>query len=186
MSGSTFVTSAVNFFSLSKGIIIAAVIIIAVILFIGAPLPISGASMEPNFRSGQAVIIEHLSYLGANSIQRGDVVAARFPADPDRTKLIKRVVGLPGELVYGSEGKIFVNGSQLDETNYTPISGVAPYTESTAVLLGENEYFLVGDNRPGSSDSRLWGPVQKRDIVGRVAFVLWPIGDISYVNRPSH
>lgn len=183
MSGSTFVNGLVNFFNLTKVILIVAVLIVVIVLFVGAPLPIQGESMEPNFHSRQIVLIEHLSYLNSDSIKRGDVVAARFPADPEQTKLIKRVVGLPGESVYGSEGKIFVNGQLLDETHYAPKAGQPPYTENNAIKLGTDEYFLAGDNRPGSSDSRLWGPVQKQDIVGRVAFILWPLGQMSYVGR---
>lgn len=184
MNGSSFWLRLINFFDLTKLVLIAAVIVITALFVIASPIAVSGDSMLPNFTNGQAVAVEHISYWTSNSIRRGDVVAARFPADPDRTKLIKRVVGLPGEKVSSQHGRIFIDSLLLDESAYAPRFGPAPYVEAEPITLGANEYFLVGDNRPGSSDSRLWGPVQAADIIGRVSIVIWPPSQIQYVNRP--
>lgn len=183
---SRFVDATINFFDLTKVVILIAVILIAIFVVLGVPLPVSGESMQPNFQSGQVVIVERLSYAGNKTIRRGDVVAAKFPADPSSTRLIKRVLGLPGETVHAEAGRIFVDGIELVEGSYTPVFGTPPYDEQTAVTLKEDEYFLVGDNRPGSSDSRLWGAVQKSDIQGKIGFVIWPLGRVSYVDRISY
>ncbi len=153
----------------------------AFIVLVGVPLFVDGVSMKPNFHSGELVIIERVSYL-SGLIKRGDVVAATFPGDPKHTRLIKRIAGLPGETIHIESGKIFVNGLELAEP-YKPIIATPPYQEIDSITLKSDEYFLAGDNRPGSSDSRLWGPVARADIQGRAAFVIWPFGDIQYIER---
>jgi len=131
------------------------------------------------------VIVEHVSFSGSKQIQRGDVVAAKFPADPDHTKLIKRVIGLPGETVSVQDTHIFINGTPLTEP-YQPRYGIAPYDEIPSVTLKSDEYFLSGDNRPGSSDSRLWGPVTRNDILGRVSFVIFPPSLAQFVDHINY
>lgn len=174
--------SYLNLFSLVRTALVVIVIAALLIVFLGVPLPVSGSSMVPNFQSGELVIIEKVSYFNDKEIKRGDVVAARFPADPEKTRLIKRVVGLPGELVELRDGVFYINGEKLAE-KYQITEGTPPYVERNQELLKQGEYFLVGDNRPGSSDSRLWGPVQHQDIQGRAAFVLFPIQNIRYIDR---
>lgn len=183
---SRIIDATISFFDLTKVVILVFVLAVVAVMVLGVPLPVSGQSMEPNFKSGQVVVVERLSFAGSKEIKRGDVVAAKFPADPAKTKLIKRVIGLPGETVHAQEGKIFIDGTELNETIYAPLYGAPPYVEQAAVTLKEGEYFLAGDNRPGSSDSRLWGAVQQSDIQGKVAFVIWPLGAMSYVDRVSY
>lgn len=184
MHDSRFLRFSSTLFELTKLALIIVVVITAFIVFVGKPLPVSGDSMLPNFRNGEIVIVEQISFFGNKVIKRGDVVAAKFPADPDKTKLIKRVVGLPGEKIEIKDTHIFVNGSSLNES-YQPRYGDAPYQEIASVTLKDGEYFLAGDNRPGSSDSRLWGPVTRSDILGRVSFILFPPSDAQYVARPE-
>jgi signal peptidase I len=171
-----------NIFSLVRTALVIIVFSAVVIVFLGVPLPVSGSSMIPNFQSGELVVIEKVSYFNSKEIKRGDVVAARFPADPEKTRLIKRVIGLPGEVIELRSGDFYINGQLLEE-KYQINEGQPPYTELKQVLLRQGEYFLVGDNRPGSSDSRLWGPVQRQDIQGRAAFVLFPVQNIRYIDR---
>lgn len=171
----------VNTFSLIKGALLIIVVVATIITLLGVPIPVSGSSMNPNFQSRELVVVEKLTYL-MGDIERGDVVAARFPADAQKTRLLKRVVGLPGELVELKDDRFYIDGEALLE-RYPTISGLPPYDEIESILLGPSEYFLVGDNRPGSSDSRLWGPVQTQDIQGRAAFVLFPFGVIRYIDR---
>ncbi|MBI4948071.1 signal peptidase I [Candidatus Berkelbacteria bacterium] len=167
-----------NWLFLLKVVIILAVIAVIIIVSIGVILPVSGKSMEPNFKSGQIVLVEKVSRLKNKPLKYGDIVAAKFPADPDKTRLIKRVLGLPGDRIYAVKGVIFRNGETITE-NYSPILGDPGYSELTEITLKEDEYFLVGDNRSGSSDSRLWGPVQKSDIQGRVILILIPLKIVS-------
>ncbi len=184
MHDSRFLRFSTTLFDLTKVALIIVVLLVAFIIFVGKPLPVNGDSMLPNFRSGEIVIVEQISFSGVKSIRRGDVVAAKFPADPDKTKLIKRVVGLPGETVEVKDTHLFVNGVAMSES-YQPRYGIAPYDEIASVNLKDDEYFLAGDNRPGSSDSRLWGPVTRSDILGRVSFVLFPPSNARYVSRPD-
>lgn len=179
-------SSLINIFSLLKIVAIAVVAIVLIVVLVGVPLPVNGQSMEPNFHNGQIVLVKRLSFAG--SITRGEVVAAAFPADPDHTKLIKRVIGLPGDTIFfDSQGHLSVNGKELNEL-YGPNYGELPPSVTTTnnVTLKSGEYFLVGDNRPGSSDSRVWGPIQQSDIQGRVTFILWPFSQTKYIDLPIY
>jgi signal peptidase I len=180
-TGGFFGTTA-TFFDLTKYLILAVVIIATLFVLVSVPLFIQGVSMEPNFQNGELVVIEKLSYMNGKPIRRGDVVAAVFPGDPKRTRLIKRVVGLPGESVGVNDGRLTINGAVLNEP-YSPRLGAPPYQELAKTLLKADEYFLVGDNRPGSSDSRLWGAVARADIQGRASFILWPLDAWRYIDR---
>lgn len=182
MNDSRFLRLATTIFDLAKFALIIVVLVISFIVFVGKPLLVNGDSMKPNFHSGEVVIVDQISFSGQKAIRRGDVVATKFPADPAKTKLIKRVVGLPGEKVEVKNTHLFINGLPLVEP-YQPQFGEAPYSEIATLTLKDDEYFLAGDNRPGSSDSRLWGSVTRSDILGRVSFVIWPPASVQYVNR---
>lgn len=171
-----------NLFELSRYAFITLVLAAIVVVMVGWPVPVHGDSMKPNFHTGEVVIVERISYMNNRAIRRGDVVAARFPADPTGTRLIKRVVGLPGERVESSNGRLFINGQELSES-YQPIYGSAPFEEGKSRVLNQDEFFLAGDNRPGSSDSRLWGPVVRDDILGRASFVIFPPKAVRFVSR---
>ena len=171
-----------NLFSLVRTALLLTVLATMLIVFIGVPLPIRGSSMVPNFESGEIVLIEKISYFGDKEIKRGDVVATKFPADPKKTRLIKRVIGLPGEFIEYRDNKFFIDNVELNE-KYQIIEGPPPYKEIRSIQLKQGEYFLAGDNRPGSSDSRLWGPVQRQDIQGRASFILLPVASWRYIDR---
>lgn len=143
---------------------------------------VSGQSMEPNFESGQLVFVEKISYANDKEIKRFDIVAAKFPADPEKTRLIKRVVGLPGETIQVTNGTFIVDGEPLKES-YDIKLGEIPYQEIAETTLKDGEYYLAGDNRPGSSDSRLWGPVQRNDIQGHVWAILFPLNKAEVLIR---
>lgn len=171
-----------NLFSLVRTALLLIVLIAVLFVFLGIPLPIDGNSMLPNFKSGEMILIEKISYFGDREIKRGDVVAAKFPADPKNTRLIKRIIGLPGEFIEYRNSKFFIDSIELNE-KYEIIKGSPPYKEIGSVQLKQGEYFLAGDNRPGSSDSRLWGPVQEQDIQGRASFILLPVANWRYIDR---
>jgi len=182
MRSERFLGASTTFFDITKYLLLTIVVIAAIFMLVGTPLLIEGVSMEPNFQSRELVVIERLSYLGKRPVKRGDVVAATFPGDPKRTRLIKRVIGLPGETVSIKDGQFSIDNQPLSEV-YKITAGAPPYQEIEALLLKNDEYYLAGDNRPGSSDSRLWGAVSRADIQGRASFVLWPLGSVRYVDR---
>lgn len=151
-------------------------IIIPVRYFLIQPFYVQGASMEPNFFDHEYLIIDEISYR-LREPERGEVVVFHYPNDPKQF-FIKRVIGLPGETVEIKDGKVkiynkdFPNGKILDETSYLD----QDFTASTQVVtLKSDEYFLLGDNRASSLDSRIFGPVKNTHIVGRVWVRGYPI-----------
>lgn len=149
-------------------------------IFIAAPYVVSGQSMEPTFDNWHYLIIDRITYkLGEP--ERGDVIVFKLPQDTSRA-LIKRVVGLPGETIELSGNIIRISnasnpeGFTLDEPYLDPnnLGGAS----DMSVVLGKDEYFVLGDNRHVSADSRIWGTLPRRDIVGRVFLRLYPFADI--------
>lgn len=129
---------------------------------------IEGYSMEPNFHDGQFLLVNKLIYL-LHSPERGDVVIFRFPNSPSRD-FIKRVIGLPGDRIEVLNGRVLVNGEQLPESY--PLSP-GSYTYGP-VIVGADEYFVLGDNRNNSSDSHSWGMLPAKNIIGKAWFSYWP------------
>lgn len=164
-----------NFFTeLLKFVLIAAAIVVPLRLFVAQPFIVSGASMEPTFLNGQYLIVDELTYhFGAP--KRGDVIIFRYPKDPSQF-FIKRIIGLPGETVSVVGGTVEVqkaDGTKVDlPEEYVVNQGNGP---DATYPVGEGEYFVMGDNRPESSDSRYWGLLPRSDIVGRAFVRLLPI-----------
>lgn len=155
-------------YELIKIVLIFVVLVLIVHFSIATIFKISGSSMEPNFFDGEFVLVDKLSYI-LNEPQRGDVVILSFPADPQNRKFIKRIIGLPGENVAILNGQIQINNKPLNEF-YLP-RGVV--TEPTLTrTLRQDEYFIAGDNRPNSNDSRFFGPVPRLYLIGKVRIVL--------------
>lgn len=151
-------------------------IIIPVRWFLIQPFYVQGASMEPNFFDHEYLIIDELSYR-LDDPRRGDVVVFHYPNDPKQF-FIKRVIGLPSETVEISDGKVRIyneahpNGILLDETSYLDQDFTAA---SQTVTLKADQYYLLGDNRSSSLDSRFFGPVDRSHIVGRVWVRGYPV-----------
>ena len=156
-------------FVLAKGVIVLFVIGALIQTFVATPFRISGVSMSPNFVDGQFVLVDKISYL-VGSPARGDAIVLKFPANPNKL-FIKRVIGLPGETVTVKNGHVYVNNNLLNEA-YIP-DGVTSEPDVQKVLA-YGEYFVMGDNRPNSNDSRYWGQLPREDIVGIVRFSLSP------------
>ena len=136
---------------------------------------IEGNSMEPNLHNGQYLIIEKISYrLGTP--QRGDVIVFHYPSNPKRD-FIKRIIGLPGESVEIHRGQIMIDDVPIDEA-YLPNMG--SYNWGPGVV-GEDEYFVLGDNRNNSSDSHSWGMLPRDLIIGKAWFTYWPISDWGFI-----
>jgi signal peptidase I len=154
-------------------IILAIVIVLPIRLFVAQPFVVDGESMHPTFENGDYLIVDELTY-HFEAPQRGDVIVFRYPGDP-KIFYIKRIIGLPGETVHINSGKVTI--TKTDGTNITlnePYAVVedATYTENTT--LSSTQYFVMGDNRPDSSDSRVWGPLPTANIIGRVYLRLLP------------
>lgn len=182
-----------NFFSfvfeLIKIVVISLVIIIPVRYFLIQPFYVKGASMEPNFFDHEYLIIDEISYR-FNEPKRGDIIVFRYPKNPQEY-FIKRLIGLPGEEVQIKEGKVFIyneenpDGIALEE-NYLE-DGTRTYGLSDKkTKLNENEYFMLGDNRNSSKDSRSFGPVNSSYITGKVLLRGWPFDRIQLFEAPQY
>lgn len=146
--------------------------------FVAQPFIVSGASMEPTLMPHEYLVIDELSYRFQEP-RRGDVIIFRYPLDP-AIFFVKRVVGLPGETVDIRDGHVFVRMGegkvvQLEEPYVEPEHRTR---ESSVITLEDNEYFVLGDNRSQSSDSRVWGPVTRDHITGRAYLRLFPFDEI--------
>lgn len=130
--------------------------------------------MEPSLRSGELILTEKVSYL-LHEPRRGDIIVFRYPNSPD-TDYVKRIVGLPGEQISISSGYVTIDNQVLEEKYLTPrMQTLISNNASTAyqTTLAADQYFVMGDNRSQSSDSRDWGALQKKYIIGRSASVLY-------------
>jgi signal peptidase I len=152
--------------------IICLLIVIPFRMFIAQPYIVEGSSMDPTFKNGDYLIVDQLSF-DFTTPKRGDVIILKFPQDTSRY-LIKRVIGLPNETVSIKKGIVTIKNSQgelpLDES-YVRFEKA----DSGEYVLGDREYFVMGDNRAASSDSRIWGPVPVQDVVGKAVIRLLPV-----------
>lgn len=161
-------------------LVLAVIIVLPVRLFVAQPFVVEGESMSPTFDSGDYLIVDELSYRFREP-RRGDVIVFRYPGNPD-IFYIKRVIGLPGETVSIDQGAVTItksDGSTLTLEEPYVIAEDATYTENAVV--GPGEYFVMGDNRPRSSDSRVWGMLPKHDIMGRAFLQLLPASEIDLI-----
>jgi signal peptidase I len=164
------------FLEILKFTIVAILIVAPIRFFIAQPFIVKGESMDPTFADGQYLIVDELTYR-THAPERGDVVVFKYPKDPSKY-FIKRIIGLPNETVKVEGGKVSIfgekypNGQLLDEPYLKNLS-----FETVTEKLGEGEYFAMGDNRSNSLDSRIWGPLPKENIVGRVLVRLFPLPD---------
>lgn len=171
---------------IAKIVIIALVIVIPIRFFLFQPFIVKGQSMEPNFFEGDYLIIDELSYR-FRSPQRGETVVFRPPTDSS-SRYIKRIIGLPGETVQIKHGKVVIYSDDtpqtLNETDYLPESFET--LGDSQISLGYNEYFVLGDNRSASYDSRKFGPLAKENIIGRVYFRAWPLTLLDKIEAPAY
>jgi len=174
-------------FEVVKIVFIALVIVMPIRYFVFQPFIVKGISMEPNFHDGDYLIVDEATYR-LRQPERGEVVVFRFSQGVSQ-RFIKRIIGLPGEEIEIENGQIIITdklGSKqvLDELNYLPSQtfGIG----DMQISLGKDEYFVLGDNRFNSYDSRKWGALQKEDIIGRALFRLWPPTAAAYILTPSY
>jgi len=161
---------------LVKILVISFVIIIPIRYYVAQPFIVQGSSMEPNFHTGEYLVIDELTYRNSQP-QRGDIIVFKYPRDTSQF-FIKRIIGLPGETVQIKDSKVTIfnkanpQGFTLDETYLPP--NTPTLGSDSKFTLGSDEFYVLGDNRPASSDSRFWGPVPRNDIIGRVLFRAYP------------
>lgn len=170
-----------------KVALIAAIIVLPVRYFVFQPFIVKGESMVPNFQSGDYLIVDEISYKIADP-HRGDIVVLKYPLDQSQ-RFIKRIIGLPGETVDINNGVITIISKEgqsmvLDEKSY--LSGPQDTEGEVHMTLSDKEFFVLGDNRPFSYDSRRWGVLPKEDIVGRVAIRVFPVTNIDYFATPTY
>jgi len=158
-------------------VLLALLVVGPIRLFVVNPFIVSGASMVPTFKNGQYLVVDQLSYRFEDP-KRGDVVIFRYPKDPSKF-FIKRVIGLPGETVVLGGGNV-----RIEQEGKEPLTLDESYVKNRSSdagthKLGDEEYFVMGDNRLSSSDSRVWGPLERDLIVGRALLRLFPITEAS-------
>lgn len=158
------------FFDLAKWLIVILVTFIIINTFFVAVFVVDGASMEPNLHDRELVLWNKHAYT-ASLPEKNDVVVVNYPGDPNKRKYVKRVIALPGEQVKIKAGKVYIDGELLEEDFLPENLETEP---SGTWTLGEDQYFVMGDNRPNSNDSRYFGPVELRFILGKSISIIYP------------
>lgn len=169
-----------NFWDLIKFALIALIIVVPIRMFIAQPFVVSGESMYPTFHDGEYLIVDELSY-NIRKPERGEVIVFRYPGDTKRF-FIKRIIGMPNEEIIITDNEVKIinaenkNGFILDEP-YLKVK----FDSSTSFKTKSDEYVVLGDNRNKSSDSRTWGILPEKLIIGRAYVRLLPLKEIKYL-----
>jgi signal peptidase I len=168
---------------LLRDLVFALMIAALVVVFIVQPVKVEGTSMLPRLHDGERIFVNKLIYYDeyrwAPKIARGDIVVFWFPDDPAKS-YIKRVIGLPGDTVEIHQGVVQVNGKDLDENYLDPRLNLS-HRSQAALYVKPSYYFVMGDNRDNSSDSRIWGLVPKKYVYGKALFRYWPLTNASVI-----
>ncbi len=172
-------TGGFNPISWMRDLALSVLIAVVLIVFIYQPVKVEGTSMMPALRDQERIFINKFTYrFGIGNIQRGDTVVFWFPMDISKS-YIKRVIGLPGDVVEIDRGVVIVNGKPLAE-DYVP-EEYRDYQSLPPQRIGPDRYFVLGDHRSSSNDSRAWGNVPRLDIYGKAVFVYWPLDKMGRV-----
>lgn len=169
-----------NFWDLISFAVIALAIVIPIRMWIVQPFVVSGISMFPTFENGEYLIIDEISYILGDA-KRGDVVVFRYPKDPSRF-FIKRIIGMPNEKIVIQDGVVTIfneenkNGFTLDEPYINE-----QFSTNKIEITKDDEYFVMGDNRNRSSDSRSWGVLPEKNLIGRALVRLLPLKNFDYM-----
>ncbi len=162
-----------------KYVSLALIIVIPVRLFVAQPFIVSGESMYPTFHNSDYLIVDEMTY-HLRAPERGEVIVFRYPNDPSRF-FIKRIIGLPGETIVLKGATLTIKNTEHPDgfVLKEPYVASRPPLGNKTITLPADQYFVMGDNRPASSDSRIWGPLPADLIVGRAFLRLLPVRDIS-------
>ncbi len=176
-------------FELIKIVVISLVIIVPIRYFLIQPFYVKGASMEPNFYDHEYLIVDEISYR-FNEPERGEIIVFRYPKNPQEY-FIKRIIGLPGETIQIKDGGVTIfnnnntSGFKLGESYIE--SGTKTHSlNKDKTELGPNEFFVLGDNRNQSKDSRSFGPVNRSFIIGKVFLRGWPFNRVGIFDSPTY
>jgi len=162
-----------------RDLALSVLIAVVLIVFIYQPVKVEGTSMMPGLRDQERIFINKFTYrFGIGKIERGDTVVFWFPMDTSKS-YIKRVIALPGDVVEIDQGTVIVNGKRLKE-DYVP-EEFRDHQSRPPVKIGPNEYYVLGDHRSSSNDSRAWGTVPRQNIYGKAVFVYWPLDQMGLV-----
>lgn len=153
-----------------RDLVLSLLLALTFVIFLYQPVQVEGTSMAPQLANHERIFINKFVYR-FEPIRRGDIVVFHYPLDPAKS-YIKRVIGLPGETVQIRDGVVYINGKALKESYVPP--GYLDRDNSPALTLGRGQYYVLGDHRDASNDSREWGPVPRKDIFGKAVFVYWP------------
>jgi len=176
--------------SITRDIIFAAVMAVLIVVFVVQPVKVEGTSMQPRLENDERIFVNKFEYT-FSSIKRGDIIVFWFPDDPTKS-FIKRVIGLPDDSIdMDAGGHIMINGQPVEEPYLAPERNQAarsrgnqgPYTTpGHQVRVKPHYYFVMGDNRDASNDSRSWGLVPEKYIYGKAMFRYWPLPRIGSLN----
>jgi signal peptidase I len=173
-------------------VVVATLVAVLLRTFVVATYSIPSGSMEPTLKIGDRIVVDKLSYK-LHGVDRGNIVVFSTPptencAGPPVSDLVKRVIGLPGEIISLAEGNVYINGHLLPEPFLLPNQrddtypgpSTARYALHRAYRIPAGEVYVMGDNRPESCDSRYWGPIRESTIVGEVDMRIWPLSRIGF------
>lgn len=164
---------------LVRDLALAIVLAAVVILFLYRPVKVEGTSMMPAIEDQERIFINQFVYRVTGSIERGDTIVFWFPQDTSKS-YIKRVIGLPGDRIRISEGDVYLNGKRLEEP-YVP-QEYRDHQSTQEMTVPAERYFVLGDHRSSSNDSRSWGTVPRGNIFGKAVFVYWPLEKMGAVH----
>jgi len=172
-----------------QSIVLALAVFVLLYLFVAQPNEVKGNSMLPNFVTGEYLLTDKLTY-NFSDPKRGDVVVFKAPpTEPcaeDECEYIKRIIGVPGDRVMVMDGQVFLNGQVLDQyflpSDFVTDSG-SFMAEGVEVVIPDNQYLCLGDNRSHSRDGREFGPIDESLIVGKAFFKYWPVGSVGLVPK---
>lgn len=171
-----------NALSWLRDLVFSVLIAVVLIVFIYQPVKVEGTSMMPTLTDQERIFINKFTYrFGLSSVERGDTVVFWYPLDTTKS-YIKRVIGIPGDRVRIEGGQVYVNGKELTE-DYVPPQNrdESTWRDGQEVTVPSGKYFVLGDHRNQSSDSRMWGWVPRENIYGKAVFVYWPLEKIGRV-----
>ena len=159
-------------------LVLAGLLIVFFRTFVFQNFVVEGSSMSPTLTQSDRLIVSRLSYY-LGQPERGDIIVFQYPYGPDRD-FVKRVIGLPGETVAIKDGRVFINNKPLQSEPYVKNKS---HDTHDPVTLGEDEYFVMGDNRTGSSDSRSWGLLQRHFIIGKAWLIYYPFDHFRFLKH---
>src|SRR5919107_915334 len=168
---------------LLRDLVFALLVAALFVVFVMQPVKVEGTSMLPRLHDGERIFVNKLVYYHLPKLERGDIVVFWYPDDPDKS-YIKRVIGLPGELMEIRDGIIYVNGQELKEPYIEPERNVTRLNHAP-VLIKPHYYFVAGDNRDQSYDSRSWGLVPEKYIYGKALLRYWPLAQASVIRHET-